>query len=99
MVKRRSLLTGGAAFGLLAAAQTAAAQTKVKAVMHVAMLGDSVFDNASYLAGDPDVRAQSQSVLTEAEVSSIARDGAVIADIAMQLRQIPRSVTHIVVSV
>jgi hypothetical protein len=94
MVERRSLLTGGAAFGLLAAAQT-----KVKAVMHVAMLGDSVFDNASYLAGDPDVRAQLQSVLTEAEVSSIARDGAVIADIAMQLRQIPRSVTHIVVSI
>jgi hypothetical protein len=68
-------------------------------MMHVAMIGDSVFDNASYAGDAPDVRAQLQSLLTDAEVSSAARDGAVVADITMQLRQIPRSATHIVVSV
>ena len=67
--------------------------------MHIAMIGDSVFDNASYVGDAPDVRAQLQCLLSDAEVSSSARDGAVMADIPMQLRQIPRSATHIVVSV
>jgi lysophospholipase L1-like esterase len=92
-VKRRSLLIG-AALGWLGAAKPEA-----RGIMHIAMLGDSVFDNASYVGGAPDVRAQLQSILADAEVSSAARDGAVIAEIPMQLRQIPRSATHIVISI
>jgi len=68
-------------------------------MIHVAMLGDSVFDNASYVGGAPDVRAQLQSLLVDAEVSSAAWDGAVLADIPLQLRQIPRVATHVVVSI
>jgi lysophospholipase L1-like esterase len=68
-------------------------------MMHIAMLGDSVFDNGSYVGGAPDVRAQLQALVTDIEVSSAARDGAVLADIALQLRQIPRLATHIVVSI
>jgi hypothetical protein len=93
-LKRRNFLLGGAALRIMTAARTEA-----KAMMHIAMIGDSVFDNASYVGDAPDVRAQLQSQLAEAEVSSSARDGAVMADIIMQLRQIPRSATHIVVSV
>jgi hypothetical protein len=76
-----------------------AAQTEAKAMMHIAMIGDSVFDNGLYVGDAPDVRAQLQSLLTDAEVISSARNGAVMADIPIQLRQIPRSATHIVVSV
>lgn len=93
-MNRRSFLIGGAALGLLTGAKPEA-----KAMIHIAMLGDSVFDNASYVGGAPDVRAQLQSVLTNAKVSSAARDGAVIADIPSQLRQIPGSATHIAVSI
>jgi len=46
-----------------------AARTEAKAMMHIAMMGDSVFDNASYVGDAPDVRAQLQSLLTDAEVS------------------------------
>ena len=76
-----------------------AAKLEAREMMHIAMLGDSVFDNAAYVGGAPDVRAQLQSLLMDAEVSSAARDGAMIAGIALQLRQIPRSATHIVVSI
>src|SRR5205823_10180937 len=38
-------------------------------------------------------------MLPEFEVSSAARDGAVIADIASQLGQLPRTMTHMVVSI
>ena len=75
-----------------------ATRTEAKAMMHIAMIGDFVFDNGSYVGNAPDVRAQLQSLLTDAKVTSSARDGAVLADIPMQLRQIPRPATHVVVS-
>lgn len=76
-----------------------AGKLEAREMMHIAMLGDSVFGNASYVGGAPDVWAQLQSLLTDVEVSSAARDGAVIAGISQQLRQIPRSATHIMVSI
>jgi len=63
------------------------------------MLGDSIFDNGAYTGGAADVRAQVQSLLPSAEVTSAARDGAVMADIVAQLNSIPHSVTHLVVSI
>jgi hypothetical protein len=93
-MNRRNFLIGGAALGMMTAARTQA-----NAMMHIAMIGDSVFDNASYVGEAPDVRAQLQSLLASAEVTSFARDGAVMADIPMQLRQIPHSATYIVVSI
>jgi hypothetical protein len=93
-LKRRNFLLGGAALRIMTAARTEA-----KAMMHIAMIGDSVFDNASYVGDAPDVRGQLQSLLTDAKVTSSAGDGAVLADIPMQLRQIPHSATHIIVSI
>jgi hypothetical protein len=66
---------------------------------HVGMLGDSIFDNSAYIGTAPDVRAQVQSILPTFQVSSEARDGAVIADIQAQLSRLPRSATQIVVSI
>jgi len=87
-------LGAGVAFGgfVLAGA-------KARPMAHVAMLGDSVFDNSSYVGGAPDVRAQVQALLPGLEVSSAARDGAIIADIQSQLDQLPPGVTHLVVSI
>src|SRR5215213_8725680 len=93
-VHRRSVLGGGAALGGLLWAGAEA-----KPMTHVAILGDSIFDNKAYVHGAPDVRAQVQAMLPEFEVSSAARDGAVIADIKSQLGQLPRMTTHMVVSI
>jgi hypothetical protein len=66
---------------------------------HVAMLGDSISDNGSYVGGAPDVRAQAQTLLPGVTVISAARDGAVMTDLEFQIRRIPDAVTHIVVSI
>lgn len=94
MMHRRSVLAAAAALGTFMAAKSKASTMK-----HVAMLGDSIFDNGSYVGGVPDVRAQAQALLPDAKVISAARDGAVMADIEFQIRQIPDSVGHIVVSI
>ena len=65
----------------------------------VAKLGDSIFDNGSYVGGAPDVRAQAQALLPDVHVFSAAHDGAVMAEIEFQLHQIPEAVTHIVISI
>ena len=72
---------------------------KASAMNHVAMLGDSIFDNGAYVGGAPDVRAQAQMLLPGVTVISAAQDGAVMTDLALQIRRIPDAVTHIVVSI
>src|SRR4051812_5823940 len=68
--------------------------------MHVFMIGDSVFDNAAYVrSGEPDVRKQVADLLGQRDqVTSAARDGAVIAGIAEQLGRAPADASHILVS-
>src|SRR4051794_31908129 len=67
--------------------------------LHVALLGDSIFDNAAYVRGGPDVLSQLRAVLPSgARASLLAVDGAVIAGVARQLERLPRDVTHLVVS-
>jgi GDSL-like Lipase/Acylhydrolase family len=68
--------------------------------MHLFMMGDSVFDNAAYVrSGEPDVRQQVADLLGEGDqVTSAARDGAVIAGTAEQLGGRPPDASHIVVS-
>jgi len=69
------------------------------AMQHVVLLGDSVFDNAAYIGGHPDVRRQVAPLLPQgAQVGLLAQDGAVIADVTSQLGRIPREATHIVLS-
>ncbi len=56
---------------------------------HIVLLGDSIFDNAPYVAAGMHVQAQLQSALEPSErVSLLARDGSVLADIAGQIARL-----------
>ena len=67
---------------------------------HILLLGDSIFDNASYVAGGPDVVRQLRSYLPGGWQATLgAVDGAVINSVARQLERAPGDATHLVVSV
>ena len=66
---------------------------------HIALLGDSIFDNAAYVPGGPDVVAQLRGMLpTGWSATLLAVDGAVIDGVARQLSRLPPDATHLVVS-
>jgi len=67
---------------------------------HVVLLGDSIFDNAAYTKGAPDVAQRLHSMLGENwKVTLAARDGATTGSLSWQLDGIPEDATHLVVSV
>jgi hypothetical protein len=67
---------------------------------HVVLLGDSIFDNAAYVRGGPDVVRQLRDILpTEWSASLLAVDGAVTRSVAGQLTRVPEGATNLVVSV
>jgi hypothetical protein len=67
---------------------------------HIVLLGDSVFDNAAYVGGSPDVQRQVADLLPQgSQATLLAQDGAFIADIPSQLHLLPRTATHLVISV
>jgi hypothetical protein len=66
---------------------------------HVVLLGDSIFDNAAYVAGGPDVVTQLERMLPPPWRATLrAVDGAVVGDVERQLSRIPADATHLVVS-
>ena len=67
---------------------------------HVVLLGDSIFDNAAYVAGAPDVVRQVRAALPAGWTATLAAvDGAVTSGVASQLARVPDGATHLVVSV
>lgn len=67
---------------------------------HIVLLGDSIFDNAAYVSGGPEVVAQLQEELPpEWRATLCAVDGAVVRDVAAQLSRVPPSATELVLSV
>jgi hypothetical protein len=67
---------------------------------HLALLGDSIFDNAQYTSGGPDVASQVRKLLPSGwEVSLLAVDGATTANIPDQVERLPKEATHLVLSV
>jgi lysophospholipase L1-like esterase len=65
----------------------------------VVLLGDSVFDNAAYVAGGPDVVAQLRGALPGGWRAALAAvDGAVVEDVPRQLARAPADATYLVVS-
>ena len=67
---------------------------------HVVLLGDSIFDNASYVGGGPDVVKQLRDRLpSDWRATLRAVDGNVTRDVERQLSQLPRDTSHLVVSV
>ena len=67
---------------------------------HIALIGDSIFDNQAYLDGGPDVVTLLADMLPEHWGASLhAVDGAVAADVPAQLKNLPPSCSHLVLSV
>jgi hypothetical protein len=67
---------------------------------HVVLLGDSIFDNGSYINGAPDVVAHLRQLLPPSHRATLcAVDGATTAGIAAQLLQVPASATDLIVSI
>ena len=68
---------------------------------NIILLGDSIFDNGSYVKSDePDVTEQVQGLIDEGDkVSMLAIDGGVINDVKRQLRKLPNDTTHLVISI
>lgn len=67
---------------------------------HIVLLGDSIFDNASYVGGGPDVVAHLRRQLPEGWRATLsAVDGAVIDDVPRQLGCLPDDATDLVLSV
>lgn len=67
--------------------------------MHVVLLGDSIFDNARYTKGKPDVISQVRQFLpTGWRASLLAVDGAVTDQVPSQLQRMPRDASHLVLS-
>ena len=67
---------------------------------HVVLLGDSVFDNAAYVAGAPDVVRQVRARLpTGGRATLAAVDGGTMRDVRGQLLRVPEDATHLVLSV
>ena len=66
---------------------------------HVVLLGDSIFDNAAYTGGGPDVVTQLRELLPAGWHATLgAVDGATTDDFAAQLDALPDEATHFVVS-
>jgi lysophospholipase L1-like esterase len=67
---------------------------------HVALLGDSIFDNARYTAGEPDVVSHLRGVLPPPWRATLcAVDGATTAGLADQLARVPADASHLVISI
>jgi GDSL-like Lipase/Acylhydrolase family len=70
------------------------------AMGHVVLLGDSIFDNAIYVAGATDVVRQVRQRLPQGSKATLAAvDGSKSGDVRQQLRHMPADATHLVLSV
>jgi Na+/H+ antiporter NhaD/arsenite permease-like protein len=66
---------------------------------HIVLLGDSVFDNAPYVAAGQEVIQQLRRRLPfDWQATLLARDGTVLADLTEQIRHVPTGATHLIVS-
>jgi len=66
---------------------------------HVVLLGDSIFDNAPYIGGAPDVVRQVRRRLARGSKATLgAVDGSSTGDVRDQLRRLPADATHLIVS-
>lgn len=84
----------------LQSAALLAAAPIIQPMPHVILLGDSIFDNGSYTAGQPAVIAQVRDSLpTGWKATLLAVDGATTEGIPSQLARRPADATHLVLSI
>jgi hypothetical protein len=71
-----------------------------KSPTHIAILGDSIFDNGAYVAGGPAVIDHLRNYLEPSQRATLlASDGDNVAHVRAQLSRLPSDVTHLVVSI
>jgi hypothetical protein len=69
-------------------------------VQHIALMGDSIFDNRNYVGSDPDVVTHLRKQLPTGWAATLcAIDGSTSNMIVAQMTRIPKDTTYIVVSV
>lgn len=67
---------------------------------HIVLIGDSIFDNETYVPGGPSVIEHMRRILPgQDRATLIAVDGARVASVEFQLPRIPADATHLVLSV
>src|SRR5918994_6016571 len=63
---------------------------------HVVLIGDSIFDNAAYPSGGPDVVSQVRELLAPGwKATLLAVDGSTTDHVARQLARLPTQATHL----
>src|SRR3954469_22087746 len=64
---------------------------------HLVLLGDSIFDNAAYTSGGPDVVSQVRKLLPRGwRATLLAVDGSTTAGVAEQVQRLPSDETHLI---
>lgn len=67
---------------------------------HIALLGDSIFDNGRYTSGAPDVVEHLRAELPATWRATLcAVDGSTTAELARQFGRVPADATHMVISI
>lgn len=67
---------------------------------HIALLGDSIFDNKAYTRGEPDVVEHLRALLPSTwRASLLAIDGSRTADLDRQVARAPADASHVVISI
>jgi hypothetical protein len=67
---------------------------------HIVLLGDSIFDNAVYVPGEPPVIDQVRDRIAITDSATLcAVDGDITSDVANQLSGLPDNATHLFISV
>jgi hypothetical protein len=65
----------------------------------IALIGDSIFDNAGYVPGEPDVKEQLRGMMPDdVDVTLLAVDGDFVGDVSRQIQRLPPKTTHLFVS-
>jgi hypothetical protein len=69
-------------------------------MIHIALVGDSIFDNASYVGetGTPVIEHLTARLRDGSRATLLAVDGSIAEDVAPQLAGLPPDATHVVVS-
>ena len=67
---------------------------------HITLAGDSIFDNQTYVPGEPDVARQLKTQLgDDADVTLLAIDGDITEGVKDQLNRLPIDTSHLIISV
>lgn len=67
---------------------------------NLVLLGDSIFDNVSYVGTEPDVISHLRVIIPQDwSAELLAVDGSVVEDVSAQILKIPENSTHLIVSV